>query len=86
MADDFTDHRAELDSPAGDAVVITPGASAMANRCRAIYVGGTGDLNVTTVGGTTTLFSAVPAGTIIPVRCTHILSTSTTATLIVAMF
>ena len=86
MADNFDNHRAELDSPAGDAAVITPGASALANVTRGIYVGGTGTLNVTTLGGTTTLFSAIPVGTIIPVRATHILSTSTTATLIVAMW
>lgn len=86
MADDFNDYRAELHSPAGDAALITPGASAMANVTRGIYVGGAGNLNVTTLGGTTVLFSAVPGGTIIPIRATHILATSTTATLIVAMW
>lgn len=50
-----------------------------------IYVGGTGDLNVVTQNGETTLFSAVPVGTIIPITCTQVKATSTTATLIVGL-
>ena len=51
-----------------------------------LYVGGTGHVNISHDGGkTTTLFSAVPVGTIIPVKGNRVMSTSTTATLIVWM-
>ena len=75
----------QLDSPASNAAVITPSASALDYVTRAIYVGGTGHLSVTMQGGQTVLFSAIPAGTWMPIRCTHILAAST-ATLIVAVW
>ena len=70
-----------------DATLVTPGASALTDGpTRAVYVGGTGDLNVTFRDGTTLLLSAVQAGTVLPIQVTHILSASTTATLIVALY
>lgn len=53
---------------------------------REIYVGGTGDVTITTLDGTTVLFSAVPAGTRIPIRGDQIKSTGTTATLMTVMW
>jgi hypothetical protein len=50
-----------------------------------LYVGGAGDVTVLTQLGTTLLFSAVPAGTILPIRCSKVFSTGTTATLITAL-
>ncbi len=52
---------------------------------RALYVGGTGNLNVVMVDGQTVLFSAVPVG-IFPIQVTKVMSTSTTATNIVALY
>lgn len=72
-------------SPAWRAVVVTPSTSPLARVTRALYVGGAGNVNVTMYGGGDCLFSGVPAGTILPIRVTHVLSTNTTATLIVAM-
>ena len=80
---------AELANPATSAVVVTPSDSAdLAEPCRAIYVGGTGNLAVKTLGNAaaTVLFSAVPAGAVLPIRCSRIMSTNTTATLIVALW
>ncbi len=75
------------EQPAPDAKAVTPGASALPDgTCKAVYVGGAGNLNVTTERGTTTLFVGVAAGSILPIRCSHILSTSTTATSIVALY
>lgn len=86
MADQFEDYRLTLDGPMTSAVVVAPNDSAdIANVSRAIYIGGTGNLNVVMQDGTTVLFSAIPVGTILPIRVTRVLSTSTTATLIVAM-
>jgi hypothetical protein len=79
-------HGAALDG-AIDATLVTPGESALTDGpTRAVYVGGSGHLNVTMVGGTTVLFSNVAAGTVLPLQVTHILSSSTTATLIVALY
>lgn len=52
---------------------------------RALYIGGAGDVNVITAAGDTVLFSAVPAGFVLPIQVQSVKSTSTTATLIVAL-
>jgi hypothetical protein len=55
---------------------------------RGIYVGGVGDLTVELVGdpkGTTTLFSAVPVGTVLPIQARKVLATGTGATLMTAL-
>jgi hypothetical protein len=51
-----------------------------------VYVGTTGNVNVVTSQGTTVLFTAVPAGAVIPVRVIGVLSTSTTASTLVRIF
>lgn len=87
MADNFSNHRAELDSPAGDAAAVTPNDSTeLTNTARALYIGGAGDVSVITLGGTTLTFAGATAGSIIPVRVTHVRSTDTTATNIVALW
>lgn len=52
---------------------------------RSLYVGGVGDVNVVCPDGSTAIFSAVPVGTIIPVIVSKLMSTSTTATLVVGL-
>lgn len=66
------------------AVVMTKSDTA-SNIAHAIYVGGTGDVAVVTAGGNSVIFSAVPAGTLIPIHIRQLLSTGTTATLIVGL-
>jgi len=51
-----------------------------------VYVGGAGDVAVTTVAGDVVTFSAMAAGTILPVLVTKVMSTNTTATLLVNMY
>lgn len=56
--------------------------------CRAIYVGGTGDVAISPDAATAaTVISAVPVGTILPITLDQgrIMSTGTTATLLVAL-
>lgn len=54
---------------------------------RAFYVGGTGDVACTMVGGPGDVtLKAVPAGTLLRIRTTRIKSTGTTATSIVALW
>jgi len=50
-----------------------------------LYVGGTGDVAVTTKGGDVITLTAVPAGSFIPVLVTQVRSTNTTATNIVRL-
>jgi hypothetical protein len=74
-------------------VVITPTDNTRIETTRAVYVGGAGNLTVkfadntapTTAGGTV-LISGIPAGTTLPIAVNCINSTSTTATLIVALY
>ena len=53
--------------------------------CRAVYVGGDGNLAVQMVSGATVTFSGVVAGTILPIQCIQIRNTNTTATNIVVL-
>jgi hypothetical protein len=54
--------------------------------CRAIYVGGAGNVVAVRHDGTAVTFTGVPAGTVLPIACRRVNSTSTTATAIVALY
>lgn len=58
----------------------------LTNTSRGIYVGGTGDVAAVMMDGSVLTFSAVPAGTLLPIRCTRVNSTNTTATLMLALY
>jgi hypothetical protein len=76
-----------MTSPANDAAAVTPSDTApLVYVSRALYVGGAGNLVVTMQGGGNVTFTGVPAGTVLPIRCSHVLSTSTTATSIVNLY
>lgn len=53
---------------------------------RAIYVGGTGNIAAVSADGSVQTFSNVSAGSILPIRPVRINSTSTTATLMLALY
>lgn len=73
----FTAYPTIADAPALDAIAITPSATPFATPVRSIYIGGAGDITVTTFRGTSVTFT-VPAGFILPLVCTHV--TAATAT------
>lgn len=65
---------------------ITPSSATLVN-CRAIYVGGAGNVVVAAkLGGTLVTFTAPPVGTILPIELNEgIVDATTTATLLVAL-
>ena len=74
------------EAPARDAFSITPSDTALFDQpARSIWVGGTGNVNVRMLDGSTVLFAAVQVGTVLPVSCKGVLSSSTTATNLVGM-
>lgn len=86
MADRFESHSSGLDSPASDAFAVTPHATnPLTTVTRGIYVGGAGDVVVRLVNATADVtFSAVAAGTILPIRASHVRATSS-ATLMIGL-
>lgn len=67
-----------------DAVAVTKSDSVEQNFS-GLYVGGTGDVAVKGLSGVAVTFSAVPAGTFIPMLVNRVMSTNTTATLILGL-
>ncbi len=55
------------------------------NGC-VLYVGGAGDIKVTTAGGDTVVFVGLLAGMFVPVQVLRVWATDTTATDIVALW
>lgn len=54
--------------------------------CRALWVGGAGNLAVITSVGETVTFVGVQAGTLIPMRVKRVLTAGTTATSLLALY
>ena len=51
-----------------------------------LYVGGTGNVSVITIGGDQITFNGVPAGTTLPIQVLRLRATGTTATLVNALW
>jgi len=84
--DTFAENEAGLGSPYENGAAITPADDAdLANATRAIYVGVTGHLKATLVGGTTVTLNNVPVG-VIWLRATRVWSTGTVASSLVALY
>ena len=67
---------------------VTPSDTTLVN-CRAIYIGGAGNIALSIDGTTTAVtLTAPPVGTILPISLNagRIMATGTTATLIVALY
>lgn len=65
---------------------ITPHDSTDIATTRAVYVGGAGNIVAVDVDGNATTFTAVAAGTLLPIRVSRINATNTTATAMVAIY
>jgi len=60
--------------------------TSMGNPGCFLYVGGTGNVSVVTIGGDIITFNGVPAGTTLPIQVRKLRSTGTTATLVNALW
>jgi hypothetical protein len=70
----------------GDAEAVTPSNTVNLSTPSVIWVGGAGNIKVTTAQGTDVTFTAVPTGTVLPVQVLRVWSTGTTATNMVRVF
>ena len=87
MADPFAYTAPGLSSPGGNAFAVTGNDSTdLTNATRGLYVGGAGDVKVTTIGGSTVTFAAVPGGSVLPVRVARVFATGTTATNMIGLY
>lgn len=85
-ADEWAAKGGTVSSPATGGEAVTPhDVNDFTNASRAIYVGSAGDVAAVMVNGTVLVFKAVPAGTMLPIRCRRINATNTTATNMVAV-
>jgi len=74
-------------SPAANGTTVTASDSTiLPEPTRAIFVGGAGNVAVTMHGGGSLTFTGVPAGTVLPIKVTQVLSTGTTATSMLALW
>lgn len=86
MTDTFKDTTRSLLTPSENAFPIVPSDTvALPSVPKYLYVGGAGRVTLRTVGSATdVVFESVPAGAYLYVRASHVRSTGTTATAIVA--
>lgn len=76
----------ELDLASGDVLTVVKGDSGQDFLvCRALYVGTGGNMQVLTEKGQTVVLKNLPDGAIVPIRCTRVFTTNTTAADILAM-
>jgi hypothetical protein len=84
MGRNFT---ADQSAPAVNWAAVTPhNSNNLPAGCRALYVGGAGDIAVVGYDDVAVTFTGVVAGTILPLAAKRVNATNTTATLIVALF
>ena len=87
MSDPFQSFTDSPVGPARSAVAVEPSDGVPLPRLpKALYVGGGGDVTLRCVDSNADIvLSAVPAGSILPVRALFVRATGTTATAIVAL-
>jgi len=73
-------------TPQTYAVYAMSSQTSMGNPGCFLYVGGTGNVSVVTIGGDIIVFNGVPAGTTLPIQVRKLRATGTTATLINALW
>ena len=82
------DYAKGWEAPAGSAAAVVPSDTTDLDvPSRALWVGGAGNVEVILANDSAAVvLSAVPAGTLLPIRAKRVKAGSTTATLIVALY
>jgi hypothetical protein len=76
----------EATSPSKHFVNVTPSDTVdLARLPKGLYISGAGNVVCQNIDGTSATFTAVPAGTVLPIRAKRVLATGTTATGIVSL-
>ena len=78
--------RAAAVTPSDSANIPSLASATTVNNGCVLYVGVAGDLKVKTAGGDDVTFTAVPAGTFLPVQVVRVFATGTAATNILALW
>lgn len=87
MADKYATFEAVPAGAMGGGFPVTKSDSTVFSQpTRAVWVGGAGDIAITYLDGSSDTLHAIPAGTMLPIRVTQVLSTGTTASLISGLF
>lgn len=77
--DKFKTFARGMNAPASDAFDIVPDdGQDLPFVTRGLYVGGTGNVRLVTLEGSTTTFKNLSAGTVLPVSASRVLATGTT--------
>ena len=83
MTDRFSGAGDSMNAPAYHAFAVTPHAStALEEVTRALYVGGAGNVVAVLHSGAEVTFVGVGAGTVLPIRASHIRDTSTATSML----
>lgn len=69
-----------------DAAAVTPSDTVDLAQFSVIYIGGGGNVKVTTAQGSAVTFSGMQPGGVLPVRVRRVWATGTTATLMTAVY
>ena len=86
MADEWKNTFDSLIAPAAGAMEVTPNDELnLSKYAKTVYIGGDGDLRITTVDDDVVTFTGMKGGSYLPVRVKRIWSTGTTATGIIAL-
>ena len=83
---DFTPSNPGALFSASKLTIVVPSDSTNLIGVRGLWVGGAGVINVLAQNDTSPVQLTVPAGTLLPIFATRVYATSTTATLIVALY
>lgn len=67
-------------------VAVTPSDTTVLEPTRGIYVGGAGNISLGMADGSMMVLTAIQIGVIHPLSVTRVLATSTTATVVVAIY
>lgn len=88
MTDFFSAAADSVSSPARRAVSVTPhDTNPLADIPKGLYVGTGGNITMRGVDGTADqLWKAVPSGTVLPFRASHVRATGTTAADLLALY